>query len=427
MSEFLAPINYDRARDVLRRLHFYTRYTPEGAQRALDVLVQRYPTVFARMERKAFANGAVLLEMAGGHSTGPLVFVSHLDAPMAEGSAACAHELPMSVAISRAHLVALLEALEALLNEGYLPGGDLLLALSMDGLSGGAGAAAMAAHLQARSIAPCLVLDYGGYVTMDAFRTYLPKDAPLALVGVTEKGELHGELTADGAVRARRGCAHLRPVDELLRAGRRLVKRPWHAQLCTASEQMLVALGRKAPFLQRALVSHPRLTFPVIRLLWRRRAIMRQFFFSERTVYALEAQGAPQDAAQEAVLRFTQTLIPGQKTADYRHHLRDLAGNEDLKLTFHVDNDAGLRSEASGEAWDALCTAVEIQFDRVVIVPCLSPYPTDGRFYSQLSGRRVYRFSPFMVTGDEALRGMCTVTDGALQTAVQFFRSMLSV
>ena len=427
MSEFLAPINYDRSRDVLRQLHFYTRYTPDGAQRALEVLSQRYPTVFERMEKKTFVNGAVLLEMTGGSATGPLVFVSHLDAPMDEDAADCVHELPMSVAVSRAHLVALLEALEALLNEGYCPGGDLMLALSMDGLSGGAGAAAMAAHLKARSVVPCFVLDYGGYVTMDAFRTYLPKGAPLALVGITEKGELHGELTADEAVCARKGCAHLRPVDELLRAGRRLVRRPWHAALCNASEQMLVALGKKAPFLQRQLVSHPRRTFPLIKFLWRRRAIMRQFFFSERTVYGLSAKGTPQDPARAATLRFTQTLIPGQKTADYHHHLRDLAKNPDLKLSFPVENDSGVRSEASGEAWDALCTAVEIQFDRVVIVPCLSPYPTDARFYSQLEGGRVYRFSPFMVTGDEALSAMCTVTDGALQTAVQFFRSMLSV
>ena len=62
----------------------------------------------------------------------------------------------------------------------------------------------------------------------------------------------------------------------------------------------------------------------------------------------------------------------------------------------------------------------------MVIVPCLSPFVTDGRFYAPLGGN-VYRFSPFLVTGDEALRGLCTVTDATLQTAVQFFRSMLSI
>ena len=425
MSEFLAPINYDRARDVLRRLSLYTSYTREGAQQALDVLCQRYPRIFQRMEKKTFVNQAVLLEMNGG-SGAPLVFVSHLDAPEGTAAADCPHELPMAVPLSRAHLVGLLEALEELLSEGYQPGGDLLIALSMDGLMGGAGAASMAAHLKARSIHPCLVLDYGGYATMDAFRTYLPKGAPLALIGVTEKGEMHGVLTADKGVSSRRGRQNRRPADELLRAGKRLVRRPWHAALCGASVEMLKTLGRRAPILQRWFVKNPYVTFPLMKFLWRRRAIMRQFFFSERTVYAVNAMGTQQNPPQEAQLLFTQTLIPGQKTADYRHHLRDLVRNPDLKLDFPVVNDSGVRAEASGEAWDALCTAIEIQFDRVVIAPCLSPFPTDARFYSQLGGN-VYRFSPFMVTGDEALKGMCTITDGTLQTAVQFFRSMLSV
>ena len=423
MSQFLAPINYDRARDVLRRLSFFTAYTPEGAQQALSVLRQCYPSIFQRMEEKSFTNHAVLLEMPGG-SHAPLVFVSHVDAPSSPEAVSCPHEQPMGVPLSRAHLVTLLEALEALLQEGYLPGGDLMLCLSFDGLSSGAGAASLAAHLKARSITPCLVLDYGGYATMDAFRTYLPKGAPLALVGITEKGELQGMVNADDAVSGRHALR--RPVDELLRAGHRLVRRPYHAKLCNASEQMLIKLGEKAPMLQRWLVSHPRLTFPVIRHLWRRRAIMRQFFWSERTVYALSANGSPQDPARSGQMFIRQTLIPGQKTDDYKRHLRALVRNPDLRLTFPVSQDSSVRSEPGGEAWDALSTAIEIQFDRVVIAPCLSPFVTDGRFYARLGGN-VYRFSPFMVTGEEALNGFCTVTDGTLQTAVQFFRSMLSV
>ncbi len=426
MTEFLAPLNYDRARDVLRRLSLYKDYTTDGARAARDILRQRYPTIFDRMDAKTFDNGALLLELPGANMTGPLVFVSHLDAPEGTPILACPHEAPMGVPLSRAHLVALLEALEALLNEGYHPGGDLILAISMDGLSGGAGAKAMAGHLKARSVQPCFVLDYGGYATMDAFRTYLPPEAPLALIGITEKGEMHGVLRADEAVCARRGMELKRPVNELLQAGARLTRHPKRARLCLASEMMLKELGKKAPLLQRILVSRPRLTFPLMRLWWRKRSVMSQFFYSSRTVYTAAAPGTPESPAMAGELRFMQSLIPGQKVAEYRHHLRQLVKNPDLHLAFPVENDSSQRSEPAGEAWDALSTAIEIQFDRVVIVPCLSPFVTDGRFYAPLGGR-VYRFSPFMVTGDEALQGMCTVTDGALQTAVQFFRSMLSV
>lgn len=122
MSEFLAPLNYGRARDVLRRLSDYSAYTPQGAAQALDVLRESYPLTFQKLESKMFDNGAVLMEMPGANTTAPLVFVSHLDAAQAESApAAGPHEMPIRVPLSRAHVVALLEALEGLLGEGYQP------------------------------------------------------------------------------------------------------------------------------------------------------------------------------------------------------------------------------------------------------------------------------------------------------------------
>lgn len=409
MSEFLAPINYVRARDVLCRLNAYTAYTPEGAARVLRVLSERYPLVFSRLEQKSFTNGAVLLEMPGASLTGPLVFVCHLDAPATEDSAP--GDAPRCAALERAHAVTLLEALEGLLGDGYQPGGDLLLAFSMDGLSGGAGAQSIAAHLKARGLTPCFVLDYGGYATMEAFRTYLPRESPLALIGVTEKGVVSGTLTG--------------PTAKVLRAGARLSRFGKRASLCPASAQMLVSLGRRAPLLQRWFVRSPYVSFPLMRLLWRKRAVREQFFVSRRTVYSLAAQGTPQSPAATAELRLCQTLIPGRGTEAAARRIRLLAGRG-VKVDLPVRLEPSAPSQAGGQAWDALVTSIEIQFERAVAVPCLSPLTTDGRFYAELGGR-VYRFSPFLLTGEEALHGLCTITDGTLQTAVQFFRSMLSV
>ena len=103
-----------------------------------------------------------------------------------------------------------------------------------------------------------------------------------------------------------------------------------------------------------------------------------------------------------------------------------LAAGPGTALSFPVRQLPTPMSERRGEAWDALATAIEIQFERAVIAPCLCPFVTDARHYAAVSDR-IYRFSPFLVTGREALSGLCTVTEGTLQTAVQFFRSMLSV
>ena len=193
----------------------------------------------------------------------------------------------LTVPLQRAHLIALLEALDALLSEGYRPGGDLILALSMDGLSGGAGAKSIAEYLLKRKISPCFVLDHGGYVTDAAFRRFLPEGAPLALIGITEKGQLEGQIDVAEAPDDSMGSA----LNALLKNGDWLTRHARRASLCKASEQMLKTLADHAPTRWRLLLRHPRFFFPILRMRWHKREIMAQFFLSELTVTAIQHQG----------------------------------------------------------------------------------------------------------------------------------------
>lgn len=416
MTEYLAPLNYSRAREALHRLDAYTGYTPEGAAAALEVLRECYPLVFSRAEQQTFERGAVLLELRGASVTDPLVFTARLDVPEGQHGEQGwqSEQMPLHVPLSRAHVVALLEALEELLRDGYCPGGDLILALSMDGLSGGRGAQSMAAHLRARGVTPCYVLDFGGYVTMDAFRNFLPKGAALALVGIDEKTMQDVTLTA----RDRLGmCA-------LFRLAAQLKQHPLRTGLCNASSRMLKKLSSHASGLYSLLLRNPGIAFPLLRLKWRNRSVMQQFFVSRQMVASVEASGSRDEPAKEAMLRLRRLLVPG--AAASLEGLERYCKRHGLAMTVENNYAHGTESDGAGEALDALETAIEIQFEHTVIVPCLCPQVTDARFYD-LPGGRVYRFSPFMVTGDEALEGRCTITDGVLQTAVQFFRSMLSV
>jgi len=463
MGQFLAPLNYHRAWHVLADLDRYAGYTPEGARGLHELLRRSYPLIFQKMEQKAFANQALLLELPGANVTDPMVFVAHLDggsgsfgdsAPFhASSPSSPTSSLPQSAgsqepvackpaALAHAHAVTLLEAVETLLADGYHPGGDLILALSMDGLSAGEGARDMAAHLKSRKLSPCYVLDFGGYVTCSAFRAYLPKNTPLAFVGVSEKGLLAGNLAADhSTLRGRASSSEAsfgeyhfpndpspgnQSLPELLKGGARLARKTRGTSLCESSALMLQTLGRKAPFPQRLLVAHPRLTFPLLRFLWRKRAILRQFFMWERTLTAISSDGASSRPPHSAILSFHQTTLPGRTLPVWKHILRERVANENLRLETPVEWEPSPHSHIGGRAWEALETAIQILFDRASVAPCLSPYVCDGRFYAGLR-KNVYRFSPFLLTAEEAACSQCSLTDDALQTAVQFFRQMLSV
>ena len=116
MSEFLVPVNERRTRDMFLRLGFFTAYSVKGAQQVKELLQAHYPRLFERMEEHAFANGAFTLEMTGSGVTDPLIFVSHLDSLSCKTQAGSGGA--PTVPLQRAHLIALLEALDALLADG---------------------------------------------------------------------------------------------------------------------------------------------------------------------------------------------------------------------------------------------------------------------------------------------------------------------
>ncbi|MBN1778492.1 MAG: M20/M25/M40 family metallo-hydrolase, partial [Clostridiales bacterium] len=383
MSEFLVPVDKRRAQDMLRELGFFTAYSKKGAERVKELLRTRYPKLFERMEERAFANGAFTLEMPGASATDPLLFVSHLDSLSCKTSQKGSPTAPLQ----RAHLIALLEALDALISEGYRPGGDLILALSMDGLSGGAGAQSVAEYLIRRKISPCFVLDHGGYVTDAAFRRFLPDGAPLALIGVTEKGQLEGRIDATEISGDSMGSA----LNALFKNSGWLTRHDTRDELCPASEMMLKALANAAPARFRLLLRHPRFFFPVLRMRWHRRAIMAQFFRSELTVTAIHTRGEPSRPPYSASLSFALATVPGKRRLNWwKARLYKNTCRKDGKLTVTIENEHSSQSSVDHPAWDALETAIEILFDRAVIAPCLSPHVTDGRFYAPLKGN-VYR------------------------------------
>ena len=419
MSEFLVPLNSRRAQEMLRDLSFYTAYSKKGAERVRELLVSRYPRLFERMEVRSFEYGAFTLEMAGASTTDPLLFVSHLDSLSCKQTGSGGQTVPLQ----RAHLVALLEALDALLSEGYRPGGDLILALSMDGLSGGSGAKSIAEYLKRRKISPCFALDHGGYVTHAAFRRFLPPGAPLALIGITEKGQLEGHIDATETPEDTMGSA----LNMLFKSSAWLSRHDSRDELCPASEMMLKTLSQTAPARFRFLLRHPRPFFPLLRVRWHGRAIMAQFFKSRLTITAIHTKGEASRPPASASLGFSLSNVPGKrKLGWWQARLFKNTCRSGGKLTVTIENEHSPQSGVDHPAWDALETALEILFDRVIIAPCLSPHVTDGRFYAPLKGN-VYRFSPFLLTAQQALRGECVADDGALQTAVQFFRQMLSV
>ena len=234
MSEFLAPLNYDRAQEALCRLSAYGGYDEQKAEEAMGVLRECYPLVFSKTEQELFPKGSVLLHLQGASVTDPLIFTGHLDVPDGQATPFMPNvpDIPLSVPMSRAHVVALLEALEELLRDGYRPGGDLFLALSMDGLSGAEGARAMADYLQGKTGLPVRLANDANAAALGEALAGCAKGAESAVI-VTLGTGVGGGVVLNG---------------KLLTGYTGAASEPGHTVICDTPNAPLCTCGRRGCF-----------------------------------------------------------------------------------------------------------------------------------------------------------------------------------
>ncbi|PWJ52892.1 carboxypeptidase PM20D1 [Quadrisphaera granulorum] len=213
----MSPSGVDPVAALQAAVRTTTTAGAESAFAALhEVLVASFSRAFAQLERvevPGFPHALLLRWPGAGGASGevaPLVLMAHQDvvpagsltawthppfagvlAPSAEGEAVWGR----GTLDDKGPLVVVLAAVEALLAEGFVPARDVWLSFGSDEETGGASAVAAVEVLRRRGARPWAVLDEGGAVAGGA----LPGlRAPLAVVGVTEKGSTVLRLVACG-------------------------------------------------------------------------------------------------------------------------------------------------------------------------------------------------------------------------------------
>lgn len=385
------------------------------------VLRELFPLVFSRGEWRTVQQRALLGRVPGQENGKPLLFLSHMDVfPIRtpdkwtvgpfSGEVRDGFVYGRGAVDMKGHLIALLTAAEALLAQGYVPRGDWWFAFGCDEEIRGGSMREMCRILQEEGVSPAFVLDEGGSVTE------LPSlcDKAAALIGIAEKGRMRFTLTSDGD----------RSVEALLHAGDRLLKMRFMPRICPVTGQMLSALSQNMTGLRRYLAGHPG---------WRQNYLLRSL---ERTVYGraisrtqVKVSALQGDAlkGEEAAITFQCAVLPGEKTEELLHRIERVTGDERLLVTVDVMDEPSLVSPASGSAWDALTTAIQVHFPGVTIAPYLLTGASDARRMEPLCPY-IYRFSPFILPPEELKREHGTderISIENLLRGARFFRQML--
>jgi carboxypeptidase PM20D1 len=378
-----------------------------------EFLWTTFPRTFGELHPEVVAGHTLLLRWDGSDpAVAPVLLMAHMDVvPVEPGTEGDWEHPPFSAerdgeflwgrgaVDDKGSLVALLEAVEGLLSEGFEPDATLYLVLGHDEeIGGGEGARAAAALLAERGVSVEFVLDEGGAVVEDL----LPGvRTPVALLGIGEKGYVNVEISASDAGGHSSTPPPSTAVGRVAAAVAALEADPMPARL-SAQEGLFAVIGRVVPGLQGAVLRRAgRFGSLVERKLAARpqsNALIRTTAAVTMVSGGVKPNVLPQHAS--AIVNFR--VLPGDSFADVLDHVRRVAGPEVTvrPLPGGFTAEPSPLSDTTSAGYRLIADTIADTFGGVEVAPWILMGATDSRHFIPVADN-VYRFAPFTMTPED--------------------------
>ncbi len=378
----------------------------------VNAIPRLYPELHATLERTLVSRHSMLYRWAGRDPGAPTVLMAHYDVVPATDEG-WAHP-PFAADLvgdgedqllwgrgtldDKGALVAILEAVDALVAAGRAPLHDVYLSFGHDEETTGTGAQAIVAHLAERGIRPSMVVDEGGAIVEHVFPAV---SDPIAMVGVSEKGittlRLHVAQSGGHASTPPRMTATVR----LARAITRLNARPFRARLSETNLQMIETLGAHATGPLRHVFTRARLLKPLMiaafgRLSDETRAIVR----TTTAVTRLSGSLASNALAEEAHADVNVRIAVGSTVDDTLRHVRRAIRDPLVEVIVVDANEPSPVSPTTGPEWEAMRVSIAETYPDAIVSPYVMLGASDSRHFTSISDA-VYRFTPFEMSAEE--------------------------
>ena len=372
-----------------------------------DELERRFPLLHTELSKTVVHDHGLLFHWRGRSDARPVVLMAHQDVVPAEGQWARnpfgadlvdGHVHGRGTLDDKGSLVAICTAVERLLAAGAVPAQDVWLSFGADEEVGGPSARAAVETLQGKGIQPWLILDEGGAVAHQAF---FGVEAPMAVIGVTEKGQASLEITAysrggHAATPDRNG-----PTVRLARAILKLDNDPLPASAPTPTVELVRRMAPYAPIgLRHVLANAARVPSLLTRLLV---ATGPETAAMTRTTIAtttLSGSAAPNVIASRATAGLNVRIMVGDTVAGLLDHVRRTIGDDSIHVEVFDANEPSPVSPVDDEAFRLIEETIRETHPDAVPAPYVLMAATDSRHFTAIC-ERVYRFTPFRMTKEQ--------------------------
>lgn len=435
------------AQNLSRALTFRTiahgdpsRTEPAEFLRFHRFIKERYPRLSAGLRREKINRLNLLYTWKGSDpALKPILLMAHMDVVPADGTTLTKWTHPpfsghndgtfiwgRGALDMKSTLVAILESVEFLLGQGFRPRRTVYIALGCDEEQGGRQGIKLVTELLAsRNVSLDMVLDEGGSIVRGMI-WFL--QAPVALIGIAEKGYLTLELVVESHGGHSSMPPRETPAGILCAAIARLEAGQFPLRPGGVTGRMLEYLAPESTPAMRFVLTNLWLFGPLVR--WQMAADPSSAASLRTTIAPTMLQGSDRENVLPSRARATVNfrIIPGETAESVTAEVRRIIGDERVKIfTAGSPSEPSPISSISSKEFQELRKTIGQVFPGAVSAPYLVLGATDSRYFRGISAS-IFRFSPIVLTKDD-LKGIHGIDEkisvDTLKRAVEFYARLI--
>lgn len=412
----------------------------EEFTRFLNFLSSSYPLVHEELDVTRINDYALLYKWEGSNSSNkPIGLTGHYDVvPVLEGTESNWDNPPFSGQLEngiiwgrgtlddKIGVIGILEAVEILLSDGFIPSRDVYLMFGFDEEIGGdLGAKAIAQSLKDQGVQFEFVLDEGGAIVENMVPGV---SEPVGVIGISEKGSAIAELTIEGT-----GGHSSQPKDQtnigrIASAIAKLEETQFDGKLLGPGNDLFEFVAPEMNFPMKYVFANKMIFRPIIENILLQEPSTAALIRTTIAPTIFQAGEQYNAIPEKATAIINLRLMPGDTLEEVKSFIEKTIDDEGVTVTV-TGSEASKVSSVDGLPFQSVQQAARNVYENAVIAPYLMFAGSDARHYDLVS-ENTYRFLPVLISSEDLNRMHGTNEHISVENylnAIKFYAELIQV